>query len=74
MSLKGVKTMALGCGSAELLQVGSLKVTDVSLSGDLKLPNNQSLIELLNEMRDENLKLKEEVKQLKEKVDSFETE
>ena len=69
-SLKGVKAMSIGNGSADLLQVKDLRVSTVHLGKDLTLPDNRSLTDLLKKLMDEVTRLSN-VKDLTEKLDSL---
>lgn len=73
-SLKGVKAMSIGNGSAELLQVNELRVSNIKLGTDLTLSDNRSLMDLLKILMKEVNRLSGEVKDLKEKLDNLETE
>lgn len=75
--LKGVKTMSMGNGSADCLQVKDLRIGNATLGGDLKLANGNTLLGLLKVIQsqlDDLTELKKKVEVLKEKVDSIETE
>lgn len=71
--LKGVKTMSMGNGSADCLQVSNLKIGTASLGSDMTLSNGKSLNTILSNYSDEIHKLKLELKELKDKLDSLET-
>tara|TARA_B100000886_G_C20350240_1_gene460539 strand:+ start:484 stop:711 length:228 start_codon:yes stop_codon:yes gene_type:complete len=73
-SLKGVKAMSVGNGSADLFQISELRVSNVKLGFDLILPDNRSLVDLLRSLMKEVGNLSTEVKDLREKLDNLETE
>ncbi len=72
--LKGVKSMSMGNGSADCLNVTDLRIGNAKLGGDITFSNNKSLLKILNDFSVEIKKLNEEIKDLKQKVESFETE
>ena len=72
--LKGAKTMSVGNGSADCFFIKDLHTPNINLGGDIKLTNGETIIGILKKIKLEINDLKNELTELKSKVDSIETE
>ena len=76
MSLKGSKTLSVGNGSADSMLIKDLAITNGLLHHDMKLKSlgNVGLVSLLSEMNQKIDSLTKSHDDMKQKLDSIETE
>ena len=77
--LKGVTAMSIGNGSADRLLVTDLRVSNITLGGDIKFPNDKSLLLYIKDISDkivnltkENNELKLKLKEIQDKLETIE--
>lgn len=69
--MKGVKTMSLANGTSEKFHADKLVSSNVVIKESLMI-QDLNVVEVLKQLQAENEKLMDELRQLKEKVDTFE--
>ena len=69
--LKGVKTISVANGNAELFHVEDLRCVNLTIQKGAKLPNGVSIVDLLNEMKTQLNSLNTQVSTLEKKVNDL---
>ena len=71
--MKGIKTLSLANGSSERFQVDHLASTNCVITETL-LVNGTDVVKMIKELKKENDELRTALKELSDKVNSFEVE